>query len=608
MPDVLSRAVRRAWRILAFMGTTALVLAAVVAAAEGINWQLGPLHVRARAPWPLLAAGVGLTGAALWLGGVHARTALARAWKARDRYAGPIAAAAAVATAVVGLLKGTQVAGGADAYGYVSQALLWLKGLPRQIEPLAASVPWPQAEWTFSPLGYRPGVGPGIIVPTYPPGLPLTMSVVAGLIGSEAVYIVVPALGAVAVWLTYLLGRRVADAASGAIAAVLLAASPVFLYQLVQPMSDVPVTAWWLLSLWGAAAGRPGSAGFGAAAALLTRPNLAPVAAPVMAAVVWHAYSAHRTPGAAVRSAALFALPPAAATAFLAWLNLRLYGSPFATGYGSISELFALANVPTNAGRYARWLVDTQTPLVLLALAAPFAGLLWRRRAPGIPSPPEASLGLAFAAVVLACYLPYSPFEEWWYLRFLLPAIPVLLVLSTPLVVALASRLPPVARAPLLAAGVALLATHYATVAAEGGAFELRRLERRYREAGAFAARAMPSSAVLLSMQESGPLRLYGSRTTLRFDQLDPRGLDEAVAFLDRTGQRPYFVLEAWEEPQFRDRFARSSALGLLDWPPMAEVGSPGKVRFYDPRDRQRFLDGETIKTARDPIDRSGWR
>jgi len=602
MPDSLSRTASSFWRILAFLGTTALALAAIAAAAGGVDWRLGSLHLRAHTPWRLLAAGVGLTGAALWLGGARARASLARTWHVREKYAGRIAAAAAVAAAVAGIVKGTEVAGGADSYGYVSQAMLWLKGLPLQTDPLAATVPWPRAEWTFSPLGYRPGVDRAVIVPTYPPGLPLAMAVVAGLIGSEAVYILVPALGAAAVWLTYRLGRCIADAASGAAAAILLASSPVFLYQIVQPMSDVPVTAWWLLALWGAADGRPFAAGVGAAAALLTRPNLAPVAVPVLAAVLWHTYSRHRTYGAALRSAAAFALPLAAAAAFLAWLNNRLYGSPFESGYGAPSELFALGNVAANAGRYARWLMETQTPALLLALAAPIAARLWRRRASGIPSQAQAWLGLAFAAVVVACYLPYSSFEEWWYLRFLLPAIPILLLLSTSLFVGLVSAAPRAARAPVVAAVVALLATHYVAVAADRHAFDLRLLESRYRDAGKFAAQWLPGSAVLLSVQESGALRMYGSRTTLRFDQLDPDGLDAAVAFLDRTGNRPYFVLEVWEEAQFRNRFARSSSLALLDWPPMAEVGAPVKVRFYDPRDRARFLAGEPVSTVRDEI------
>jgi len=150
---------------------------------------------------------------------------------------------------------------------------------------------------------------------------------------------------------------------------------------------------------------------------------------------------------------------------------------------------------------------------------------------------------------------------------------------------------------------VALLGSYYVAVASERSAFDLRRLESRYLAAGAFASRDLPPNAILLSVQESGPLRLYGGRTTVRFDQLDAQGLDAAVQFLDRAGYRPYFVLEAWEEAQFRDRFSRHSALGLLDWPPMAEVGRPVKVRFFDPRDRRRFFAGEPVATARDPIE-----
>ncbi|MFO7691758.1 MAG: hypothetical protein R6V57_01610 [Vicinamibacterales bacterium] len=608
MPDASSRAPRRAWRGLALAGAFALALAAAVAATGGIDWSVGALRLRAHEPWRLLAAGLGLVGAALWLGGAQAGAALSRAWDTRERHAARIAAASAAITLLVGLVKGTRVAGGADAYGYVSQALLWLKGLPVQAESLAAVVPWPGAEWSLSPLGYRPGLEPGMIVPTYPPGLPLAMAAAAGIGGTDAVYWVVPVLGAAAVWLTFLLGRRYADAGSGAAAALLVAASPVFLYQLVQPMSDVPVTACWLLSLWGAASGRPCVAGLGAAAAVLTRLNLAPLALPVAAAVAVQAFLQHRTLRAALRAALVCALPLALAAAFLAWLHTRLYGSPLASGYGAASELFAAANVPVNAVRYTRWLVDTQTPLVLLGLAAPFAARSRRPGHPGASLPAQAWFGLGFAALVLACYLPYSPFEEWWYLRFLLPAIPVLLILAAPILVRLASAAPAVVRAPLVAAGVGLLAWQYVATAGERSAFALDRLESRYLAAGAFASRNLPDRAVLLSMQESGPLRMYGGRTTVRFDHLEPNGLDAAVQFLNREGYPPYFVLEAWEEAGFRERFAASSPLGLLDWPPMAEVGRPVKVRFYDPRDRGRFLAGEAVATAREPMDGRGRR
>jgi hypothetical protein len=244
----------------------------------------------------------------------------------------------------------------------------------------------------------------------------------------------------------------------------------------------------------------------------------------------------------------------------------------------------------------------------LLGLAAPLITWFGRRRTPGAPSSAPGWLGLGFAALVVACYLPYSSFEEWWYLRFLLPALPVLLILASSVPVRLVPATPAPVRAPLLVAGVALLGWHYVATASERSAFTLDRLESRYLAAGAFASRKLPGNAVLLSVQESGPLRMYGLRTTVRFDHLDPHGLDSAVRFLDGAGYRPYFVLEVWEEAQFRDRFARSSSLGLLDWPPIAEVGSPVKVRFYDPRDRQRFLAGERVETMRDPAEGRGRR
>ena len=602
MPDSPSRAPRRAWRILAVAGGCAVALAAAVAATGGIDWSIGALRLRVHQPWRLLVAGGCLIAAASWLGGRQARAALSRAWDERERYAPWVAIAAAATAMLVGLVKGTRVAGGADAYGYVSQALLWLNGLPVQAEPLAAAVPWPHADWSLAPLGFRPGLQPGILVPTYPPGLPLAMAAAAGIGGTSAVYWVVPVSGAAAVWLTYLLGRRFTDSFGGAAAAVLVAASPVFLYQLVQPMSDVPVTACWLLSLWGAAAGVPLVAGLGAAAAVLIRPNLAPLALLVTAAAVTHACRQHGNPRAVLRAAIMCALPLAAAAGFLAWLNAKFYGSPFTSGYGAASELFALANVPVNAGRYIRWLLDTQTPVVLLGLAAPLAARFWKPATPGAPPFAQAWFGLGFAAVVLACYLPYSPFEEWWYLRFLLPAIPVLLILATAVLVRFALALPAAMRVPLVVSCVGVLAWHYVTIAGERSAFALDRLESRYLAAGAFASRTLPERAVLLSVQESGTLRMYGGRTTVRFDRLDPQGLDAAVQFLEREGHRPYFVLEAWEEASFRERFAASSPLGLLDWPPLAEVGTPVRVRFYDPRDRQRFLAGDAVTTTREPL------
>ena len=96
--------------------------------------------------------------------------------------------------------------------------------------------------------------------------------------GPRAVYAVVPLLGAATVWGTYLLGLELAGAWAGAAASVLMLASPIFLMMLIQPMSDVPVAAFWTLAcVWSLMPERARASGVAIALAIITRPNLAPL-------------------------------------------------------------------------------------------------------------------------------------------------------------------------------------------------------------------------------------------------------------------------------------------------------------------------------------------
>jgi hypothetical protein len=193
------------------------------------------------------------------------------------------AATLTAATLATGIFWGSFVAAGSDASGYVSQADMWVRGELTTLAPeWAREAPWQDAAWTSAPLGYRPSEISYILVPTYAPGLPMMMAVLQAAAGREAVYYVVPLLGAVAVWMTYLIGLQIAGPWAGAIGAALLASSPTFLWQLVQPMSDVPAAALWAAALWAAAGtgfARAIGAGVAVALAMLVRPNLAPLAA-----------------------------------------------------------------------------------------------------------------------------------------------------------------------------------------------------------------------------------------------------------------------------------------------------------------------------------------
>src|SRR5262245_5011490 len=161
-----------------------------------------------------------------------------------------VAIAAAFSALAVGITWGTFAAGGSDSSCYMNEARLFSRFTTRIEQPLAISAPWPRAAWTFTPAGHLPSpahagdsASTGDIVPMCPPGLPIVMAIARWV---RADLLVVPLFGALAVWLTFLLGRRIDAPPAGAAAAVLLACSPIFLYQIVQPMTDVPAAAWWL--------------------------------------------------------------------------------------------------------------------------------------------------------------------------------------------------------------------------------------------------------------------------------------------------------------------------------------------------------------------------
>ena len=481
-----------------------------------------------------------------------------------------LAVAVSLIIGVLGIRYGTFTAGGADSYGYVSQADLWLARTLIVEQPLGRDAPWRAAVWTLSPLGYRPGDERGTMVPTYSPGLPMTMAVFKAIAGAEAVYYVVPTLGALAVWLTYVFASQLAGAHAGALAAISLAASPAFLFQLMWPMSDVPAMTGWLgavvLAL-GRTSWHTVGCGLATSAAILTRPNLLGLAAPVLALV---ALRQATWPQAAARCATcgLMMLPGAVAVGAI---NQHIYGSALTSGYGGF-EIYSTGNFWLNATRYPRWLVETQTPFVLLALISPY--LLARR---GLSDAATiARVGLGFTLILFLTYAWYMPFDEWTYLRFLLPAYPLLLGLAA----AALTTLAPVSGRPRTAAFVLLAITLAGWGMWRGRvAFHAQEEEQRHQVAGYWAG-GLPDNAVVISNRHSGSVRHYGHRVTLRFEWLYPEAYQEAMAYLHTSGKRTYAVLDDVEREIFRQRYSSVADVSWLDREPL--LVAAGRVYFYE--------------------------
>jgi hypothetical protein len=392
---------------------------------------------------PMLAGAVALSiyiiaGGAVWLPdpkvyGIAGRW-IVRVARAIGRGAGRIdhrliAGAMAAGVLIVGLEYGTCTAGGSDSYGYLSQVNLWLRGNPVVAQPWATEVPWPNGIASFSPLGYR-AKGPDAIVPTYPAGLPFLMAAAQAVAGPCAVFWVTPMLGAVFVYFTFLLGTRLGSSRAGVIAAWLVATSPPMLFMLIVPLTDVPVAAVWTVAwylLLGPGIGSAIGAGLAAGLASTIRPNLAPLCALF---VLWKLYQVWRggSEGRGARFAQFLAvgaglLPGAIAVAAI---NQHLYGSPLETGYGPAAGYFALAHIPPNLRNYWSWFLETETPVALLGVLALLVPL--KRIWTNVPHRGVVVIGALFVFGLWAQYQPYLVFDAWWFVRFLLPCWPFILI------------------------------------------------------------------------------------------------------------------------------------------------------------------------------------
>ena len=578
-------------RALAAVGTGALLVLVIVVVTGGFVLESGPIYLSARrATGPLVLALLAWGGAAL-CGRAALRAAALSIDTFVERRAAPMALLLAAAVAGIGIACGTYAASSADAAGYVSQADLIAGGALVRDEPLAREVGWPQAEWTFSTLGYRPGPNPGEIVPTYPPGLPLVMASLLPVAGDTGPFLVVPLLGAIAVLSAYALGARLHSRTAGLVAAALLATSPILLFQLVQPMSDVPATAWWGLALVLAltpASGAATAAGAVSGLAVLTRPNLLPLAIAVALTAAGWPREPLRPGRLRPRGLVLYGAGFIPALIALAVVNTRLYGSAFASGYGGIGDLFALGNVTVNLRGYAGRLLHGEMPLLVLAACALAAMVRLK---------PEATVGLRtaarlaglVAAILLVSYLPYGAFEEWSYLRFLLPAFPIVCVAVGAGVAVALRRLPEGARGLTLLTVMTVVCSLNVTVAAREQAFNLRRYEARYRIAGRYLAATLPSNAVVIAVQESASARYYTGLPVLRWDLL-PVDLDTAIARLRVLGRHPVILIEEWEMGELASKFPGSVA-ARLDWRPRLDVGDETRVKLFDPADRAATTD-----------------
>ena len=557
--------------------------AAAIALTGGFLVEVGPIRVSSRnanrvlllalialiAAWRLayrewVAARVRQTPAAL--AGLERR--LHDASPAFDRAAPVLAWVLGAGIAACGVAFGSRVAGGADAYGYVSESVLWSRGLLGIDQAYARALPWPGAVGSFVPLAYRLGAN-DVMGPTVAPGLPLLMAF-ARLFTPCGPYLVVPLSGSALVVATFYLGRRFFGTAPAIVACALVACSPVVVFESLVVMADVPAAALWTCALVAATRATPRAtmaAGLLTTAAILVRPNLLPLAPfPWLISI-----AGSGTASAFARRTGLFAAACLPGPLFIAWINNRLFGSALSSGYGDLGGAFAVGHGVVNLRLYSGWWLESQGPIAFLFVASVF-----RRRA----RPRDYWILAGYAVCTALMYLFYLPFDQWWYLRFLIPATPVAFLLCADAVDWMAGR-SKVLRAIALGAFVVIAGGHALRFAYDKDLFANSEAERRRSlDAAMYADRSLPREAVVLAMQHSGSVRYYTGRLTMRWDVLDPAWLDRAVDSLLSRGLPVYAILESWEEADFRARFAGQRTVRGLASGVVAATGD-GELRLY---------------------------
>ena len=525
----------------------------------GARFSVFGLDVTATDPIRPLALAIVLMAARLALGGpATLRSDLAAFRRALTPHG--ITGLLVIAAIAIGMLEGSSIAGGADSYGYISEADLWLTGDLAIAQPDARKVPWPDGPLTFAPLGYRPSLSRDAIVPVYSPGFPLLLALFKMVGGQCAVGWIVPLSAGLLIALTFAVGRKIASDQIGLAAAWLMATSPVFLYMLMTPMSDVPAAAFWALAAYGCLTrSRTGAllGGLAAAVAVAIRPNLVHVG--VMMAL-WLAVRD-------VRSAklmqwarpVLFALPIILGALAVASLNVHLYGAATNSGYGSLGGIFSAGFVAQNLVNYTKWMAQSQTPLALVGLAA--VCVPWSRVVPTRPGLGDAGLLAVMSISVVGAYLFYANFDAWWYLRFLLPMW-MAVCIGTAYVVTGRSGRSFTTTGKIIVAGLGMYGMWFGQ---KEGVLDLGRNEQRYVRIARLVRDTTEPNAVIITLQHSGSVRYYGERTTLRYEVLSIRWLDRSIAWLRENGFHPYILLDNPEHEPFKQRFAQRNVAGNLD-------------------------------------------
>jgi hypothetical protein len=446
-----------------------------------------------------------------------------------------------------------QYVGACDWYGYYQESLL-LKNGRVSLETKIPAAQYP----AIAPLSFY--AINGKILGQYPPGFPLLMAG-AGFLGLE--FYVNPTLGVLSVILMFLtlFTLNGNDKWSAGLFALLWACFPLTMYGSTYVMSDLAAAFFILLAFYLLKIKKAISSALALGFSLAVRPTNVLFCAIFLPL----AYKELNT-----RQRRYYCVWLGATVSLYAVYNWLIYGAPWKTGYMNILYNFSAATFTRNLGFYAGETLRQFTPLLaLLALIA-----LWKKDKHSL------FLGAWFLVFLVFYSFWASWLNEWWWLRFLLPAFPALFILAglgfkhILTTTHLFNRFPRRAAVilltvPMLAVGIYFIhrGTHYQDLwSKEKGKLYYaitKKIEKQ-----------IPPGSLVGGCDFSGPLRLYANIESFGFFHLNSLYL---ISDMLKQG-KPVYILE---EPWHKENLGLKWILKNFETEKLTDVGVDSHVNFF---------------------------
>ncbi len=466
-----------------------------------------------------------------------------------------------IIAAVVGLLiygyflvsRASYAVGGSDSSGYASIARSILKGeLVQRVTELDLLGLPDEFTWILVPLAYDLGPRPKSMTPFYPVGFPLLIAAGVLIAGWDyGPFLVSPVCAALSLILIYLVGLELELPRGFSIAgAMILAANPTFISIALQPMSDVAAACWSLAAIWAALRSRKNGtwallAGAAFGLTFLIRPTGVLLLPPILFCL--------RLKPRILLYFILGGLPLAAI--FFAY-NAIAYGHPLQTGYTMIGlhDEMKVAGFATRLGFYAYWLTMTLSPLILLGWLGVAANSKVCQRI--------RLMIITWFGAYLIFYASYGIYGSWWYTRFLLPAIPALILgaLLTARDAAWMLIKPTIEgdhvwrRRGVLAALLAVTFIFEGHYVRRFDVFNIAAGHGVNADSCRWADQILPSKSLVVAMEMSGALKFYTSRLIVRWERVGPGQWPTLKSHAAERGYQWYALLLPFEVEEARSQ------------------------------------------------------